>query len=178
MPAPVDARIAPLFCLLLLTTACGLASFAFACATPFAAFAALAGAILPLSSALPVVAAAWIVNQAIVFGVLGYPVELNTFLWGFAIGAAALIATAVSALVLGLLPAIGRPIELALTLLAAYVAYEVVLFAFTPVLGGSGAFTVAIIARMGLLNVLWMIGLVAAHELLKVFVLKHQQFVT
>jgi hypothetical protein len=172
---PVDARVAPLFCLLLLTAACGLASFAFACATPFAAFAA---AMLPLSSALPIVAAAWIVNQAIGFGVLGYPFELNTFLWGFAIGAAALIATAVSALVLRLLPAIGRPVELALTPLAAYVAYEVVLFAFTPVLGGGGAFTVTIIARIGLLNVVWMIGLVLAYEFLKLFVLKRQPFVT
>ena len=62
--APVDARVAPLFCLLLLTVACGLASFAFACATPLAAFAAFAGAMLPLSAALPVVVAAWIVNQA------------------------------------------------------------------------------------------------------------------
>jgi hypothetical protein len=175
---PVGARVAPLFCLLLLTAACGLASFAFACATPFAAFAAFAGAVLPLSAALPVVVAAWIVNQAIGFGVLGYPVELHTFLWGFAIGAAAFIATAVSALVLRLLPAIGRPAELALALLAAYAAYEVVLFAFTPVLGGAGAFTVAIIVRIGLLNVLWMIGLVVAYEPLKVFVLKHQQFVT
>jgi hypothetical protein len=79
---PVDARIAPLVCLLLLTAACALTSFAFACATPFAAFAAIAGAMLPLSAALPVVLAAWIVNQAIGFGVLGYPIELNTFLWG------------------------------------------------------------------------------------------------
>jgi hypothetical protein len=94
------------------------------------------------------------------------------------LGAAALIATAASALVLRLLPAIGRPVELALTLLAAYVAYEVVLFAFTPVLGGAGAFTIAIVARIGLLNVLWMIGLVLAYELLRLFVLKHQQFVT
>jgi hypothetical protein len=161
-----------LFCLLLLTAACGLASFAFACATPFAAFAALAGAMLPMSSALPVVVAAWIVNQAIGFGVLGYPVELKTFLWGFAIGAAALIATAVSALVLQLLTAIGRRVELALTLFAAYVAYEVVLFAFTPVLGGAGAFTFTIVARIGSLNVLWMIGLVLAYELLMLFVFK------
>jgi hypothetical protein len=160
----------------LLTVSCGLASFAFACATPFAAFAAFAGATLPLSAALPVVGAAWIVNQAIGFGLLGYPVELNTFLWGFAIGAAALIATAVSTLA-GRLPSISRLVELGLALLGAYVAYEVVLFAFTPLLGGAGAFTVAIIARIGLLNVLWMIGLVAAYELLKVFVLKHQQFV-
>jgi hypothetical protein len=178
LPTPVDARIVPLFCLLLLTAACGLASFAFACATPFAAFAALAGAMLPLSSALLVVVAAWIVNQAIGFGVLGYQIELNTFLWGFAIGAAALIATAVSALVLRRLPTIGRPVELALTLLAAYVAYEVVLFALTPVLGGAGAFTITIVARIGVLNVLWMIGLVLAYELLRLFVLKRQQFVS
>jgi hypothetical protein len=116
-----------------------------------------------------------IVNQAIGFG--GYPVETNTLLWGLAISVAVLIATAVSALVLRLLPAIGRLAELALTLLAAYVAYEVALFAFTPVSGSTGAFTVAIITRIGLLNVLWMIGLVVAYELLKVFVLKRQQFV-
>ena len=78
--AAIDARIAPLFCLLLLTAACVLASLAFACATPFAAFAALAGAMLPLSAALLVVMAAWIVNQAIGFGVLGYPMEMNTLL--------------------------------------------------------------------------------------------------
>ena len=77
----------------------------------------------------------------------------------------------------GRLPSIGRLVELCLSLLAAYVAYEVVLFAFTPVLGGAGAFTVALIVRIGLLNVLSMIGLVAAYELLKVPVLKHQQFV-
>jgi hypothetical protein len=71
---------------------------------------------------LAVVVTAWIINQAIGFGVLDYPVKLNTFLWGFAIGAAALIATAVSTLVRRL-PSIGR---LALALLAAYVAYEVV----------------------------------------------------
>jgi hypothetical protein len=102
---PVDPRVAPLFCLLLLTAACVLASLAFACATPFAAFAALAGAMLPLSAALPVVVAAWIINQAIGFGVLGYPVEMNTLLWGVSIGVAASIASVVSAQVPRLLPA-------------------------------------------------------------------------
>jgi hypothetical protein len=87
--APVDERVAPVFCLLLLTAACVLASLAFAWTTPFAAFAALAGAMLPLSAALPVVVAVWIINQAIGFVVLGYPVEMNTLLWGLGIGVAA-----------------------------------------------------------------------------------------
>jgi hypothetical protein len=34
----------------------------------------------------------------------------------------------------------------------------------TPFLGGEGAFTAAIIGRIGVLNLLWLIGLVAASE--------------
>jgi hypothetical protein len=36
-----------------------------------------------------------------------------------------------------------------------------VLFAATPLLGGSGSFTAAIITRLGLLNAAWLVGLVA-----------------
>jgi hypothetical protein len=46
--APVEPHHAPLFCFALLTVSCALASFALACATPFAAFAVLAAAMLPL----------------------------------------------------------------------------------------------------------------------------------
>ena len=87
---PVEPGSAPLFCFALLTISCALASFAFACATPFAAFAVVAAAMLPLVSALAVVTGAWLVNQVIGFGVLHYPVDANTILWGFAIGLAAL----------------------------------------------------------------------------------------
>src|ERR1700722_19171006 len=98
--APVEARHAPFFCFALLTVFCALASFALACATPFAAFAVVAAAMLPLRPALLVVTAAWLVNQAIGFGLLRYPIDTNTILWGFAIGAAALVATMASMLVL------------------------------------------------------------------------------
>jgi hypothetical protein len=165
--APVEPRLAPLFCLVLLTGACALASFAFACATPFAALAVVAAAMLPLQAALLVMFAAWIVNQAIGFGALHYPLNANTMFWGLAIGAAALMATAVSKLTLRSLPRTGSPVALSLALIAAYAAYEVVLFSFTLVLGGAGAFTLAIIARLGLLNLPWLIGLVAACEVFR-----------
>lgn len=166
--APIEPRFAPLFCLVLLTAACALASLAFACATPFAAFAVVAGAMLPLPSALLVVAAAWIVNQAIGFGALGYPYETNTLLWGAAIGAAALFSTVAAKLALRSLPRTSsNPVVLALALAGAYVTYEVVLFAFTPLLGGRGAFTLAVVARLGTLNLLWLIGLVTACEVLR-----------
>src|SRR5215470_6890870 len=102
--APVQPRYAPLFCFALLTASCALASFALACATPFAAFAVAAAAMLPLRPALLVTTGAWLVNQTIGFGVLHYPIDASTIAWGFVIGAAALAATAVSAAVLHALP--------------------------------------------------------------------------
>jgi len=166
--APVEQRFAPLFCFALLTSACGLASFVFACATPFAAFAVLAVAMLPLRSALLPVLGAWLINQAIGFGVQHYPVDANTITWGLAIGVAALVATVVASLMLRALPRSGTPVALALALLGAYVSYEIVLFAVTPFLGGEGAFTVAIIARLGALSALWLVGLVAVAEVFRV----------
>jgi hypothetical protein len=44
---------------------------------------------------------------------------------------------------------------------------KLVLFGATPLLGGEGAFTAAIVARIGVQNVLWLIGLVAASEIVR-----------
>ena len=61
--APIETRLAPLFCLVLSASSCASASFAFACATPFAAFAVVASSLLPLVPALLVMIGAWLVNQ-------------------------------------------------------------------------------------------------------------------
>ena len=60
-------------------------------------------------------------------------------------------------------------IAFAVALAAAYAAYELALFAATPFLGGEGAFTVAIVGRLGMLNIFWLIGLVAACEVARLF---------
>jgi hypothetical protein len=165
--APVEPRQAPLFSFALLTVSCALASFALACATPFAAFAVAASAILPSRPALLVVTGAWLVNQAIGFGALHYPIDANTMLWGLAIGAAALAATAISSAVLRSLPQSRTPLVLALAFVGAFGAYELVLSAVTPLLGGAGSFTAAIITRLGLLDAGWLIGLVAVCEIVR-----------
>lgn len=162
---PTEPRHAPIFCFALLTVSCALASFVLACATPFAAFAVVAAAALPLRPALLVVTGAWLVNQTIGFGVLHYPIDASTIAWGFAIGAAALAATAASIAVLRVLPQVHTPLALALALGCAYGTYEITLFAATPFLGGAGAFTPAIVGRLGLLSVAWLIGLVAVCEI-------------
>lgn len=164
---PVAPRLAPLFGFALLTVSCALATFAFACATPFAAFAVIAAAILPLRPALLVVTGAWLVNQIIGFGALHYPVDGSTIAWGLVIGAAALLSTAAASTVLRMLPQGRTPLMLAITLFAAYAVYELALLAATPFLGGEGVFTAAIVARIGMTSAVWLAGLVAACEIVR-----------
>ena len=42
-----------------------------------------------------------------------------------------------------------------------------VLFAVTPLLGGAGSFTLAIVGRLAAFSLLWLIGLVAACEVFR-----------
>jgi len=164
---PVEPHYAPLFCFALLTGACALASFALACATPFAAFAVIAAAMLPLRPALLVVTGAWLVNQSIGFGALHYPIDGNTMLWGLVIGIAAFAATVTSAAILRWLPQRGTALVLALALVCGYGAYEIALLAATPFLGGADSFTAAIVGRIGVANAAWLIGLVAVCEIVR-----------
>ena len=62
----------------------------------------------------------------------------------------------------------GTPIALGFALTGAYAAYELVLFAATPILGSAGAFTLTIVGRLGVLSLLWLIELVAAYEVFRV----------
>jgi hypothetical protein len=141
-------------------------SWKLACITPFVAFAVAAGYALSARAALLTVMAIWLVNQVIGFAVLGYPWTVDTILWGFAIGAAALLATVLAgaAMRLGLrnnLTAIGGAFALA------FAAYEGGLFLVTFGLGGADAFTPAIVGRVALLNFEWTIGLVGPYAILQ-----------
>jgi hypothetical protein len=156
-----------LFSFGLLTSGCALASLVLACGTPFAAFAVVAAAILPLPPALLVVTAAWLVNQTIGFGLLHYPVDADTMLWGVLIGAGGLAATMTSASVLRAARRASTAVALGLALMAAYATYELVLFAAAVFLGGSENFTPVIIGRLALLSVLWTMGLVAVCEIVR-----------
>jgi hypothetical protein len=165
--APVAQRHAPLFCFALLTASCALASLALACATPFAAFAVIAAAMLPLRPALLVVLGGWLVNQGIGFGVLHYPIAVTTMLWGLVIGAAALVATLTASIVLRTTLRWPPPLALTLALVCSYASYELILLAATPVLGGTASFTATIVVRIGLTSMAWLIGLVTVCEIVR-----------
>lgn len=152
---------------LLLIAGCASASLIFACATPFAAFAVVAAALLPLRHAVATTIAVWLANQAIGFVLLGYPYTLNAVAWGFVLGAAALAATVVSAAAFRTLASLSRFAVYPIALIAAFAVYEIVLLAMVPMLGGGEAFALPIVGQIALTNAVWLAGLVAIVEIVR-----------
>ncbi|MBV9557660.1 MAG: hypothetical protein JO254_11325 [Pseudolabrys sp.] len=149
----------------LLAAASASASLIFACATPFAAFAALAVSILPLRHALLAVGASFVVNQIIGFGWLAYPMTADAAAWGvvMALATGLAVLTARAAWQYGV--RFGAAVY-PLVLIASYAAYEIALYAATPLLGDNGSFAMPIVAQLAFVNAIWMVGLIATYELL------------
>lgn len=138
-------------------------SLALACATPFAAIAAIAGIKMSRRDALILVAIAWLANQAVGYLVLGYPQTWDSFAWGAAIGIAAVLATFG---VIEIKHRWGSAVTAVLiSFLAAFAIYEGVLFTATAVLpSGEEAFSLAIVGRIFWVNVIAFAGLLALHR--------------
>lgn len=113
-----------------------LSSFALACGMPFAAIGALAALTLKQRDALILAGIAWLTNQIIGFGFLGYPYDLLTFAWGAALGVSALAAVAGGMLALR---AIGQKslAPLPIAFVAAWAFQQVTVFLASLVLGSS-----------------------------------------
>jgi hypothetical protein len=139
-------------------------SYMFACGTPFAALGALAGTRMRLGAGLALVLAAWAANQLIGFFLLSYPRTWDSFGWGAAIGAAALLATIVARQASVLVQS-----SVASTLVAfglAFATYEVALFAATALLPSSAAaFSLAIVLRILAINGAAFVGLLVIQRL-------------
>ena len=145
-------------------------SLALTCVAPFAAFAVATASTLRLRSALGTMAVIWLANQAVGFGVLGYPWTLNTALWGLAIGAAAGLATLAAVGVLGRFHVSPGWLRLPLAFGAAFGVYEVALMAVALILGSGDVFTSAIIGRLALIDAAWLGGLLLVHAVLAAWV--------
>jgi hypothetical protein len=136
-------------------------SWAFACAAPFAAFAAAAALTMARRDALTLIVAVWAANQAVGFVPLGYPTDATSLAWGAMLAAAAIAATLVAQLCAARLADVTGLARGGATLVAAYMVYEVVLVAVTPLLGGIESFTPAIVAQVFALNAFGFVGLYA-----------------
>jgi len=134
--------LVPFAALLLLGAGCSW----FGCIVPFAAIAASAALALRWRSGVVLVVIVWVLNQAAGFAFHHYPHHASTYAWGAALLVASLAAFAVARVVRV------RPI---LALLAAFASFEVVLMAFSVVLGDWGAYAPGILANLLFWNALW-----------------------
>lgn len=138
-------------------------SFAFACVAPLAAVAALAALTLRRAEGLLLVVAAWIVNQAVGFVLLSYPHTPDTYGWGAAIGVAAVLGYFAAAAVT---PVTKSPLlTTLLTFAAAFVAYQLALFAYGLAVAYAGdSFSVAIVGEVLTINAIAYAGFLAVHR--------------
>ena len=142
-----------------------LGTLAFACMMPFAALAVLAAATMRPRQAFATIAAIWATNQVLGFAVLGYPQTGYAIGWGLALGVGALFAAVVAQSVL-------RPgarmvaVPMAVAFMAAFAGYELLLFGFALIAGGTETFAPAIVLRIFTNDAMWFVSLAALHQLL------------
>jgi hypothetical protein len=139
-------------------------SWALACVTPFAAFAAILAASERRGTALATVALIWLANQAVGVMLFGYPLDVHGIGWGVAIGGAALVATFAASAVVRL--DVPRGVRLVLAFAVAFVVYEAVLALVGATTGELAAFAPTTVAQLAALDAAWLVALVTLREVL------------
>jgi hypothetical protein len=139
-------------------------SLAFACAAPLAAIAALAGCKMERTSGLSLVVSAWLSNQIVGYGILGYPQTADSFAWGAAIGVASLLAFLAAHAAAA---SVGhRMLGLVAGFAAAFAVYEFALYLVgIPLSASAKAFSAPIVERIFEINVVSFAGLLILHRL-------------
>jgi len=133
-------------------------TLASSCMMPFVALAVVTAATMTRARAVATIAGAFIANQFLGFFILGYPWTFYSLSWGLAQGAAALLALGVARSSLRPVPAAAVP-RLLLAFLPSFAAYELSLFGFALIAGGTETFTPAIIGLIAVNEGAWLIGL-------------------
>ena len=140
-----------------------LLSRAFACAMPFAALATLSAFTLRGREAFALITFGWFSNQLVGFALLHYPWTPSTLAWGIAIGAAALAGLIAAREMARRMPLL-LWVSIPLVLIAAFMAYELVLYASTSLLpAGPGAFAAPVVLRIFAINATAIGLLLAVH---------------
>lgn len=143
---PPDPAVRRAGWIAVLTVATITSSLVFACATPFAALAALAALYMNRRDALLIIGVTWVANQAVGYGFLHYPHTWNSLTWGIAIGFGAIISTVIAAKIGSVLRPFGEVLTVLSSFAAAFVGYEIALYAATAMLpSDSSAFSLAVV---------------------------------
>lgn len=136
-------------------------TLAFACAVPFAAFAAATALTLAKRDAFILMVGVWLVNQITGFFFMNYPWNANAFAWGPALLIVALVSMMAARVTAKHLRQLHPLLCCTLAFLAAFLGYEVSCYASSLVLGGQEVFTLEIQGPIFILNAWALLGLFA-----------------
>lgn len=140
-------------------------SLVFACATPFVALVALAAVNMTRRDGLVVAGVAWLANQAVGYGLLGYPQTFDSYAWGTAIGVAVLLAL-VAAHAAAQRAEGGPVVATGFAFAAAFAVYELALFAASFALSsGPEAFSWSTVSYILQVNLLGLAALIVFQSL-------------
>jgi hypothetical protein len=92
MPNAMPSEARRWLWILLLTGASVFVTLGMACATPFAALATLAALHMSRRDGLALIGLAWLADQAVGYGLLGYPRTADGVAWGVTLALAAVLA--------------------------------------------------------------------------------------
>jgi hypothetical protein len=152
--------------ILLLTAASVFVTLGMACATPFAALATLAALHMSRRDGLALIGIAWLADQAVGYGLLGYPRTPDSLAWGVILAVGAILGLLAAQALADRLRDRGVMVAGAAALAGAFVADQVVLFAATAVLAsGSEAFSLSIVGWVLRVNLLSLAGLLILYRL-------------
>lgn len=153
--------------IVLLTVASTVTTFVFACAMPFPALAALAALHMRQRDGLILMLLSWLVSQAVGFGVLGYPHELETALYAVDLLTAALGSALGAYAVLARMGNAPFAVRLVASYAAAFVAFKLVALVWAFFLGGiESAYSVEVLVRQFVRNGAILLGMLALYHLL------------
>jgi hypothetical protein len=150
---------------ILTLTAVGV-TVALSCVTPFAALAVALAGTVGLGASLRVMIAVWLANQVIGYGLFHFPRTPDTFLIGIAIGGAAVLGTIAAWMVLKRLRSLPVLLRLSVALMVSFAIYELALVAPVALIGDLETFRPAIVAELGLVNAVSLVGMIALNEIL------------
>ena len=152
--------------ILLPTAASVFVTLGMACATPFAALATLAALHMSRRDGFALIGIAWLADQAVGYGLLGYPRSANSVAWGVILGVSAILALFAARALADRLRGRGVIVTGAAAFAGAFAAYQGVLFvATTGLASGAEAFSAPIVGWVLRVNLLSLAGLLILHRL-------------
>lgn len=140
-------------------------TMSFACAVPFAAFAAATALTLSQRDAIILMLGVWLTNQIIGFMFMDYPLDINSFSWGAALGLISIVSLFSANAAAILFNKLHPLLNTTLAFIVAFMTYEAACYFFALILGGAENFTIATQSYIFILNISALIGLLFLNRL-------------